>query len=131
MVNVLQPITFFPTLPQGSPFAGKQGGGSHNAEAMMGFKPGQSGNLAGRPRGARNKLASRVLEDLIASWQKHGPVALEIAFREKPVEYVKAVLSMLPRELVFENTVTDLSDSQIDELLVRIRDQMLAAREQI
>src|SRR4051812_9942654 len=39
------------------------------------------------------------------------------------------VLSILPKEFVFENVMADLDDNQIDEVLERIRDQMLAMRE--
>ena len=35
------------------------------------FKPGQSGNLEGRPRGSRHRLSERVLADLTADFEDH------------------------------------------------------------
>ena len=36
------------------------------------FKPGQSGNPKGRPKGARNRLGTRFLEALEADFNKFG-----------------------------------------------------------
>ena len=41
------------------------------------FQPGQSGNPAGRPLGARNRLAETFLEDIYAVWRQHGRKAVE------------------------------------------------------
>jgi hypothetical protein len=41
------------------------------------FKPGQTGNPAGRPKGSRNKLAEDFVADAYQKWQQHGPKALE------------------------------------------------------
>ena len=42
------------------------------------WKPGQSGNPAGRPVGARNRLAETFLEDLYRDWQEHVDVVNEV-----------------------------------------------------
>jgi hypothetical protein len=55
--------------------------------------------------------------------------ALEAMLREKPNEYVRAVLSVLPRELTIESITSDLSDEQIDTLIEKIRDHLLSARQ--
>jgi hypothetical protein len=98
------------------------------------FLPGGS---PGRPKGARNKLAAQVFDDLFAHWSEpvsednpmpKGREALETMYREKPNEYVRAVLSVMPKELAVENVMTDITDEQLDELMARIRDHLLTAR---
>jgi len=52
--------------------------------------------------------------------------ALEILQREKPADYVRAVLSVLPKELVFsDSAVTDMADEQIEALLQTLHQQRL------
>src|SRR5215471_1406809 len=80
---------------------------------------------AGRPAGVRNKLSRQFLEDLLASWRKHGPAALEDLRIEDPVAYVRVVASTLPKELVFEATMNELSDTDLDELIVALKQHML------
>jgi hypothetical protein len=54
--------------------------------------------------------------------------ALEVMQKEKPAEYVKAVLALLPRELVLGDTaLDDLADDQIDAMLATLRKQVLAS----
>jgi hypothetical protein len=83
------------------------------------FTKGQSGNPAGRPKDTRNRLTKKVLEDILQHWNELDPVtkttkglhALQRAYRDKPVEYVKAVLSVMPKELAIENVMADMSDA--------------------
>jgi hypothetical protein len=99
----------------------------------MKFQPGHGG----RPRGARNRLTVRVFEDILAHWNEpatdgstntKGRAALEIMLREKPNEYVRAVLSVMPREIAIENVMTDLDNEQLDELMAKIREHLLTGR---
>jgi hypothetical protein len=66
------------------------------------FKPGQSGNPAGRPKGARSKLAADFLADLAASWKEHGPAALVRCAKDHPEKYCKIVADLMPREAVID-----------------------------
>jgi hypothetical protein len=62
------------------------------------FKPGQSGNPKGRPKGARNRLGTQFLEALEADFNKFGPQAIALVREKKPEAYIKVVADLLPKE---------------------------------
>src|SRR5215216_5395521 len=89
---------------------------------MAKFKPGQSGNAAGKPAGARNRLQADFLQALAEDFKEHGPGVVRIARVEKPVEYLKVVASLMPKELqITENALGDMSDDDLLEYLETIR----------
>jgi len=101
--------------------------------SRKGFQPGHTG----RPRGTRNKLAGRVFEDIFAHWCEpvapgssvcKGQEALQSAYLKNPAEYLRLTVSVLPKEFVFENAVTELEDDQVDELILKLRQRVLEAR---
>ena len=80
------------------------------------FQPGvpNDGHGGGRRTGARNKLQTTLLEELAADFEEHGAGVIRICRVEKPVEYLKVIVSVLPKEIVLEQSVlADLSDEQI------------------
>ena len=61
------------------------------------FKPGQSGNPAGRPKGSRNKLSEQFLQALSDDFNEHGMEAI-IAMRESsPRDYNRIIAMLLPK----------------------------------
>lgn len=63
------------------------------------FKPGQSRNPAGRPKGSRNKLGEAFLEDMLADRGANVPAAIRKVRDEKPDAYLKVVASILPHQI--------------------------------
>lgn len=74
--------------------------------ALTQFKPGQSGNPGGRPKGSRNKLSEAFCSDLYALWNAKtdsgttgGVELLRAAAAKDPVSVVRVVAMLIPRDL--------------------------------
>jgi hypothetical protein len=78
------------------------------------YKPGQSGNPSGRPKGSRNKLGEEFIQKLYADFQEHGEDAIVKVRTEKPEHYLKVIAGILPKELKITNE-SDLTDEQLIE----------------
>jgi Family of unknown function (DUF5681) len=85
------------------------------------FKPGQSGNRKGRPKGSRNKLSEEFFRDLCDVWQAFGKPALETMAMLYPAEFVRLVASLMPKEPEATTTpvMERMSDAQLDALIAR------------
>lgn len=77
----------------------------------MPWKAGETGNPRGRPRGRRDAITNAFLKNLEADWRENGVKALIDARTKSPVEYVKLVASLLPK-----NVELDASDRLVDLL---------------
>lgn len=67
------------------------------------FEPGQSGNPAGRPKGARSKLTEAFLKGMCEDFEKHGVLAIEQVRTEKPDQYLKVIAAIIPKEITGED----------------------------
>src|SRR3974377_1486634 len=70
------------------------------------YKPGQSGNPKGRPKGSRNKLSEEFFRDLCDAWQAFGEPALMTAALTHPLEFVRVVAQLMPKDV--EVTATNI-----------------------
>lgn len=67
------------------------------------WKPGQSGNPAGRPKGARSKLSEAFFEALAADFEEHGAQAIISMRHDRPGDYAKMVAALQSKEITGED----------------------------
>ena len=87
------------------------------------WKKGQSGNPKGRIAGSRNKLTEDFFASLCRSWVAYGDAALMSAAMTSPVEYVRVVASLMPRDLEVAVTnirVERMATSELESILARL-----------
>jgi len=72
---------------------------AHRKAPKTAFKPGQSGNPAGRPKGSRNKLGEDFIKALATDFEAHGVDAIKSVRAEKPDVYLKVIAQVLPRDI--------------------------------
>src|SRR5262245_29457217 len=79
----------------------------------------------GRRKGSRDRIATALLEAIAEDFEKFGKEAILFARTEKPVEYLRVVASLLPKEfeITTHNVAHDLSDEEIDALIEHARHQ--------
>ncbi len=89
---------------------------------LIPFKPGQSGNPAGRPKGSRNKLGEAFVQALHDDFTIHGVSVIETVRVEKPDQYLKVVASLLPKQIeVKEGAFDGVSDEELAALVAAAR----------
>src|SRR5262245_25864129 len=82
------------------------------------WKPGQSGNPAGRPKGARSKLSESFLKALSEDFDSNGIEVIEKVRNDRPHEYLKIVAAVLPKQMQLEDLTPkrraeDLTDDEL------------------
>jgi len=85
------------------------------------FKPGQSGNPAGRPKGSRNRHSENFLNAFAQDFEQHGAAVSERVRKERPQDYLKVAASLLSKQMETETRRTrplsELGDGELIELL--------------
>src|SRR5262245_5977599 len=61
--------------------------------------PGQSGNLNGRPRGARTEFSTGFMRDLARVWAERGGDIIERVATEDPSRFFAVAASLIPKDV--------------------------------
>lgn len=67
------------------------------------FKPGQSGNPAGRKPGTRNKLSELFIAAMRDDFAEHGADAIAQLRARDPGQYLAAIRSLIPQHVIAED----------------------------
>jgi hypothetical protein len=88
------------------------------------FDKGQP-KTGGRARGVKNKLSHAFLSDLLADYEAHGAETIRICRVERPVEYIKMIAALLPREFeITETYLMEMPDDELTAVIEHIRRQL-------
>jgi hypothetical protein len=90
------------------------------------FIPGTG--AGGRKVGSRNRLQGNFCDALAKDFAEHGEGVIRIVRLEKPVEYIKIVASILPKEFfVSDNAIDEMGEDELLQVLEEIRKTRAAA----
>lgn len=87
------------------------------------FKPGQSGNPAGRPKSAKSRISEGFLKDMADAWEAEGARAIAAVIKDKPEVFLRVAADLLPKEATLTvNHFDTMTDEQIIRRLTQISD---------
>jgi hypothetical protein len=82
------------------------------------FLPGNGG----RPQGSRNKLQAKFMDALAADFETEGDAVIRFVRADKPVDYLKIIASVLPKELLMpDSPLSEVSDDDLAEAIAIYR----------
>jgi hypothetical protein len=85
-----------------------------------------TGNIGGgRGKGSRNKLGEAFIDALKDDFDQHGILAIQQARAESPIQYVRVIASLLPRDVNLNVTnADDLTDGEIAQRIADLAAQL-------
>lgn len=94
------------------------------------FIPGHTG-FGGRPKGARNKLAEAMIEDLYQDWISHGIQAIMACRETRPADYLRIVALIVAKASEDVSLDGDMRDAAIEQFIEERRQRALAMIEKM
>jgi hypothetical protein len=97
------------------------------------WKPGQSGNPAGRPKGSKNEFVEKFWKDIKKVWEEEGLAALYKVARTMPDKFILAAAGKIPQEVehtsatyvIVAPEASSTTQEWLDSLSVRRPDQTI------
>ncbi len=112
------------TKPLAVTTAGKQRKQEQNIEPHC-WKPGQSGNPAGRPKGSRHKLSEDFIKAMAEDFEAHGAAAIVKMREDRPGDYIRVIASLMPKEATLTiNQFDELTDEQLYARFSALKDEI-------
>ena len=95
------------------------------------WKPGVSGNPAGRPPGARNRFSEQYVNDFHDVWRTHGKKAIQELAAKRPSDFVRIGAAILTKHGEYNQEHTDGFLEVLVALGRASRSRDIAARREI
>jgi hypothetical protein len=81
------------------------------------------------PRGgARNRLQTKFLSELAKDFEEHGADVIRDCRIEDPIKYLSIIAALMPKDILIQNTVSEMADDEIDILIAQIKERLLDVR---
>jgi hypothetical protein len=92
------------------------------------WKPGQSGNLTGKPVGARHRFSAAFLEDLAEVWGEHGRAVMLACAKQDQRTFFAVCARLIPADvkLTVEQSYSGLGPEEL-AILQGIKESLPAA----
>lgn len=89
-----------------------------NNRLMAKWKKGESGNPAGRPKGARDRLSQAVYKEILEDWAENGAEVIRKVRAVQPALYLQAVIRLVPtaHDLTLDDARKAISEYSTEEL---------------
>jgi hypothetical protein len=81
------------------------------------WQPGKSPNPGGKPAGARNRLTGAFLHDLADVYAEKGKKAIEKLCEDDPRSFVRAIVSLCPKQIEAAGPLDGLEDGTLQGFL--------------
>lgn len=107
---------------------GKGGNPDPSPDTRFGSPKANPGNPGGKPVGSRNKLQGDFLRALSEDFAENGKTAIQDCREQKPDAYIRAIASLMPKELEIRRPLEDLSDDELDGAIAILRERLASAR---
>ena len=88
---------------------------------LTNFKPGQSGNPGGKPVASRNRLQASFMRAMANDFEEFGEAAIIQMREERPSDYIRAIASLMPKELEITRPLDDVSDEELNAAITAVR----------
>jgi hypothetical protein len=82
----------------------------------------------GRPAGSRNRLASEYIDGLANEFAAHGQQAIEQVCKNDPVQFLKIISGVLPREVLLKATLNVTATADYEDFAQYVADWRMARR---
>jgi hypothetical protein len=89
------------------------------------IRSGLTGN-SGLPKGARNKLAEAMIEDLYQDWKEHGIQAIREVRERRPSDYLR-IVAMIVSKAEDLSLDSEMRDAAVEQFIEERRQQALLA----